>query len=187
MERVLEIFGERCDIDELEHRVKALDEKKKTDLLMSCMYLTTRVMSEFPVEVETDLIPRMNEFGLTEAFIIASIKMLYNDSEEHWEYGIDIYNERKYNFVIMDKTTNALDDSINKILDSLSEVELNVVVRDCIYGLGLDMSAKDLADFLVSTNFNSTSIVIEYLKVAMRGERFDSYLKFDTIYVKRVE
>ena len=187
MERVLEIFGERCDIDELEHRVKALDEKKKTDLLMSCMYLTTRVMSEFPVEVETDLIPRMNEFGLTEAFIIASIKMLYNDSEEHWEYGIDIYNERKYNFVIMDKTTNALDDSINKILDSLSEVELNTVVRDCIYGLGLNMSAKDLADFLVSTNFNSVSIVIKYFKEAMRGERFDSYLKFDTIYVKRVE
>ena len=45
MERVLEIFGERCDIDELEHRVKALDEKKKTDLLMSFMYLTTRAMS----------------------------------------------------------------------------------------------------------------------------------------------
>ena len=29
MERVLEIFGERCDIDELEHRVKALDEKER--------------------------------------------------------------------------------------------------------------------------------------------------------------
>lgn len=187
MERVLEIFGERCDIDELEHRVKALDEKKKTDLLMSCMYLTTRAMSEFPVEVETDLIPRMNEFGLTDAFIIASIKMLYNDSEECWEYGIDIYNERKYNFVIMKKTTNALDESIDRILDSLSEVELNIVVRDCIYGLGLNMSPRDLADFLVSTNFNSASIVIKYLKVAMRGERLDSYLKFDTIYVKRVE
>ena len=49
------------------------------------------------------------------------------------------------------------------------------------------MSAKDLADFLVSTNFNSVSIVIKYFKVAMRGERLDSYLKFDTIYVKRVE
>lgn len=187
MKRVLEIFGEICDIDELEHKVKTLGEKEKTDLLTSCMYLTTRAMSKFPVEVETDLIPRMNEFGLTDAFIIASIKMLYNDSEECWEYGIDIYNERKYNFVIMKKTTNALDESINRILDSLSEVELNIVVGDCIYGLGLNMSPRDLANFLVLTNFNSASIVIEYFKAAMRNDRQGNPLKFDTIYVKRVE
>ena len=37
MTRVIEIYRERCDIDELMYRIKSLDDKKRSKLLRSCM------------------------------------------------------------------------------------------------------------------------------------------------------
>ena len=113
-------------------------------------------------------------------------KMVKRDSY-YVRNNIEIYDECRYKYVIMNEITYALDESIDAILRSLSKKDRDTVLKDCICGLSYGMSVKDLSEFLVLKGFDPASIVIEYLEMAKRFDRQGIDIGIQTIYVKRIE
>ena len=186
MTRVIEIYRERCDIDELMYRIKSLDDKKKSKLLRSCIDL---YMNDEPNHGYTAVqaAKLTEELGLTNEVIFTIITKLVKKNEYYVRDCIEIYDECRYKYVIMNEITYALDESIDAILGSLSKKDRDTVLKDCIYWLSIGMNDRDLSEFLVLKGFDPASIVIEYLEMAMRFDRQGIDIGIQTIYVKRIE
>lgn len=186
MTRVIEIYRERCDIDELMNRIKSLDDKKRSKLLRSCMdiYMNNGSSYEYTAVQVAKLV---EELGLTNEVIFAIITKLVKRDAYYVRNNIEIYDECRYKYVIMNEITYALDESIDAILGSLSKKDRDTVLKDCIYGLSHGMSDRDLSELLVLKGFDPASIVIEYLEMAMRFDRQGIDIGIQTIYVKRIE
>ena len=186
MTRVIEIYKERCDIDELMYRIKSLDDKKRSKLLRSCMdiYMDNGSNHGYTAVQVAKLV---EELGLTNEVIFAIITKLVKRDAYYVRNNIEIYDECRYKYVIMNEITYALDESIDAILGSLSKKDRDTVLKDCIYGLSRGMSDRDLSELLVLKGFDPASIVIEYLEMAMRFDRQNIDTGIQTIYVKRIE
>ena len=186
MTRVIEIYKERCDIDELMYRIKSLDDKKRSKLLRSCtdIYMDNEPNHGYTAIQAAKLI---EDLGLTDEIIFTIITKLVKRNEYYVRDCIEIYDECRYKYVIMNEITYALDESIDAILRSLNKKDRDTVLKDCIYGLSCGMSDEDLSEFLVLKEFDPASIVIEYLEVAMRFDRQNIDTGIQTIYVKRIE
>ena len=186
MTRVIEIYRERCDIDELMNRIKSLDDKKRSKLLRSC---TDIYMDNEPNHGYTaiQVAKLVEELGLTNEVIFAIITKLVKRDAYYERNNIEIYDECRYKYVIMNEITYALDESIDAILRSLNKKDRDTILKDCIYGLSRGMSDRDLSELLVLKGFDPASIVIEYLEMAMRFDRLNIDIGIQTIYVKRIE
>ena len=186
MTRVIEIYRERCDIDELMNRIKSLDDEKRSKLLRSCtdIYMDNEPNHGYTAVQAAKLV---EELGLTNEVIFAIITKLVKRDAYYERYNIEIYDECRYKYVIMNEVTYALDESIDAILRSLSKKDRDTVLKDCIYGLSIRMSGNDLSELLVLKGFDPASIVIEYLEMAMRFDRQNIDTSIQTIYVKRIE
>lgn len=186
MTRVIEIFKERCDIDELMYKIKSLDDKKKSKLLRSCMDIYMNNGSSYE-NTAIQAAKLIEELGLTNEVIFAIITKLVKRDAYYVRDCIEIYDECRYKYVIMNEITYALDESIDAILRSLSKKDRDTVLKDCIYWLSIGMNDRDLSEFLVLKGFDPASIVIEYLEMAMRFDRQNINTGIQTIYVKRIE
>ena len=186
MTRVIAIYRERCDIDELMYRIKSLDDKKKSKLLRSCMDIYMNNGSNYE-NTAVQAAKLVEELGLTNEVIFAIITKLVKRDAYYVRNNIEIYDECRYKYVIMNEITYALDESIDAILGSLSKKDRDTVLKDCIYGLSRGMSDRDLSELLVLKEFDPASIVIEYLEMAMRFDRQGIDIGIQTIYVKRIE
>ena len=186
MTRVIEIYRERCDIDELMYRIKSLDDKKRSKLLRSCMDI---YMDNEPNHGSTAMkaVKLIEELGLENEVIFGIITKLVKRNEYYGRNNIEIYDECRYKYVIMGETTYALDESIDAILRSLNEKDRDTVLKDCIYGLSCGMSGNDLSELLVLIGFDPASIVTEYLEMAMRFDRQNIDTGIQTVYVKKIE
>lgn len=187
MTRVIEIFRERCDIDELMYRIKSLDDEKRSILLRSCidLYIENEPNHGYTA---TQAAKFIEELGLAnEAIFTIITKLVKRNAYYMRRNNIEIYDECRYKYVIMGEITYALDESIDAILRSLDEKDRDTVLKDCIYGLSCGMSGNDLSEFLVLKGFDPASIVIEYLELAKRFDREYIDLGIQTIYVKRIE
>lgn len=186
MTRVIEIYRERCDIDELMNRIKSLDDEKRSKLLRSCMdiYMDNEPNHGYTAIQAAKFI---EELGLTNEIIFAIITKLVKRDAYYVRNNIEIYDECRYKYVIMNEITYALDESIDAILGSLNKKDRDTVLKDCIYGLSINMSGKDLSELFVLKGFDPASIVIEYLEMAMRFDRQGIDIGIQTIYVKRIE
>lgn len=186
MTRVIEIFRERCDIDELMNRINSLDDEKRSKLLRSCMdiYMDNEPNYGYTAIQAAKFI---EELGLANEVIFTIITKLVKRNAYYERNNIKIYDECRYKYVIMNEITYALDESIDAILRSLNKKDRDTVLKDCIYGLSISMSGKDLSKLLVLKGFDPASIVIEYLEVAMRFDREYIDPGIQTIYVKRIE
>ena len=184
MTRVIEIYRERCDIDELMYRIKSLDDEKRSKLLRSCIdiYMDSEPNHGYIAMQAAKLI---EELGLTNEVIFDIITKLVKRNAYYGKNNIEIYDECRYKYVIMGEITYALDESIDAILRSLDEKDRDTVLKDCIYGLSIGMNSKDLSEFLVLKGFDPASIVIEYLEVAKRFDRENIDTGIQTIYVMR--
>ena len=186
MTRVIEIFRERCDIDELMYRIKSLDDEKRSILLRSCIDL---YMENEPNHGYTSMqaAKLIEELGFMDEIIFTIITKLVKRNAYYGKNNIEIYDECRYKYVIMNEITYALDESIDAILRSLNKKDRDTVLKDCICGLSYGMSGKDLSEFLVLKGFDPASIVIEYLEMAKRFDRENIDTGIQTIYVKRIE
>lgn len=186
MTRVIEIFRERCDIDELMYRIKSLDDEKRSILLRSCidLYMENEPNHEYIAIQAAKLI---EELGFVDEIIFTIITKLVKRHAYYGKNNIEIYDECRYKYVIMNEVTYALDESIDAILRSLNKEDRDTVLKDCIYGLSIGMSTKDLSELLVLKGFDPASIVIEYLEVAKRFDRENIDTGIQTIYVERIE
>ena len=186
MTRVIEIYRERCDIDELMYRIKSLDDEKRSKLLRSCMDL---YMENEPNHGYTSMqaAKLIEELGFVDEIIFTIITKLVKRNAYYGKNNIEIYDECRYKYVIMNEITYALDESIDAILRSLSKKDYDTVLKDCIYGLSHGMNDRDLSELLVLKGFDPASIVIEYLEMAMRFDRQGIDIGIQTIYVKRIE
>ena len=186
MTRVIEIYRERCDIDELMNRIKSLDDEKRSKLLRSCtdIYMDNEPNHGYTAIQAAKLV---EELGLTNEVIFAIITKLVKRDAYYVRNNIEIYDECRYKYVIMNEITYALDESIDAILGSLNKKDRDTVLKDCIYGLSHGMSDRDLSELLVLKGFDPASIVIEYLEMAMRFDRQNIDIGIQTIYVKRIE
>ena len=186
MTRVIEIYRERCDIDELMNRIKSLDDEKRSKLLRSCIDIYTDNGSIYGY-TEIQLAKLIEDLELTDEIIFTIITKLVKRNEYYVRDCIEIYDECRYKYVIMNEVTYALDESIDAILGSLNKKDRDTVLKDCIYWLSIGMNDRDLSEFLVLKGFDPASIVIEYLEMAMRFDRQGIDTGIQTIYVKRIE
>lgn len=186
MTRVIEIYRERCDIDELMYRIKSLDDKRRSNLLRSCidLYMENEPNHEY---ISMQAAKLIEELGFVDEIIFTIITKLVKKNAYYGKNNIEIYDECRYKYVIMNEITYALDESIDAILGSLSKKDRDTVLKDCICGLSYGMSDEDLSEFLVLKGFDPASIVIEYLEVAKRFDRENIDTNIQTIYVKRIE
>lgn len=186
MTRVIEIYRERCDIDELMNRIKSLDDEKRSKLLRSCtdIYMDNEPNHGYTAVQAAKLI---EELGFVDEIIFAIITKLVKRDAYYERNNIEIYDECRYKYVIMNEVTYALDESIDAILGSLNKKDRDTVLKDCICGLLRSMSDEDLSELLVLKGFDPASIVIEYLEMAMRFDKQNIDTGIQTIYVKRIE
>lgn len=186
MTRVIEIYRERCDIDELMYRIKSLDDEKRSKLLRSCMdiYMDNEPNHGYTAVQAAKLI---EELGFVDEIIFTIITKLVKRNAYYVRDCIEIYDECRYKYVIMNEITYVLDESIDAILGSLNKKDRDTVLKDCICGLSHGMNDRDLSELLVLKGFDPASIVIEYLEMAKRFDRQNIDTGIQTIYVKRIE
>ena len=83
MTRVIEIFGKMCEFDELPDVLKTLDAERTSELLGTCAILITDYM-----HCNAPLAGVIEQIGLSDEFIIATIKVLLNDTRDYWDSAL---------------------------------------------------------------------------------------------------
>lgn len=181
MTRVIEIFGKVCEFDELPDVLKTLDAERTSELLGACAILITDYM-----HCNAPLAGVIEQIGLSDEFIIATIKVLLNDTRDYWGFGIEIYTAHKYRYTIMGKECYAIDESVDAILKSLSAEDLYTVVRDCIREMRLNIDCDEFVDMIMPDKFDPRLIVVKYLEEATKRDRHGRSMKIDSIRVERI-
>lgn len=182
MTRVIEIFYEVCEFDELPDVLKTMDLVRKSELLGTCAYL---LGESHCISSNTSGIIEAVE--LSDEFIIATIKRLLGDSKDYWGLGLEIYTAHKYRYTIMGKECYAIDESVDAILKSLSAEDLDTVVRDCIREMRLNIDCDEFVDMIMPDKFDPRLIVVKYLEEATKRDRHGRSMKIDSIRVERIE
>ena len=182
--RVIEIFNERCELNDLKDRLKSLNEEKKAILTKACVWLSARFMG-LDGCVEDHMMSIIREMKLSDEFIMATIKRLLDGKRDYWKHGIiDIYTVRKYKYIVMGKEYDSSDEAIDVILNTLSEDDRNIIIEDCITLLA--HTRENFAKMLISSNFDYRTLIVEYFDTVERLERHDRSMGMNRIYVERV-
>ena len=115
MTRVIEIYRERCDIDELMNRIKSLDDEKRSKLLRSCtdIYMDNEPNHGYTAVQAAKFI---EELGLTNEVIFTIITKLVKRDAYYVRNNIEIYDECRYKYIIVNNITYALDESNDAML-----------------------------------------------------------------------
>lgn len=182
--RVIEIFNERCELNDLKDRLKSLNEEKKAMLTRACVGLSARFM-DLGGCVEEHVMSIIHEMKLSDEFIVATIKRLLDGKRDYWKHDIiDIYTVRKYKYVVMGKEYDSSDEAIDVILNTLSEDDRNIIIEECITLLA--HTRENFAKLLVSSNFDYKTLIVEYFDTVERLERHDRSMGKNRISVERV-
>ena len=80
----------------------------------------------------------------------------------------------------------AIDESVDAILKSLSAEDLDTVVRDCIREMRLNIDCDEFVDMIMPDKFDPTLIVAKYLEEATKRDRHGRSMKIDSIRVERI-